>query len=113
MPTYEYECSRCESRFEIFQSMTDDPLTRCERCGQEGGVRRLIGAGAGLIFKGSGFYITDYKRNGSQGSESGEKKGETAKAGSDAGKGEKSATTESVSKSDGAKSASSGAGKSD
>ncbi len=61
MPTYDYECSDCGDQFEFFQSMTADPLTRCELCGAEGGVRRLIGAGAGLIFKGSGFYITDYK----------------------------------------------------
>jgi putative FmdB family regulatory protein len=59
MPTYEYECTKCGHRFELFQKMTDAPRKRCPRC--RGAVRRLIGAGAGLIFKGSGFYITDYR----------------------------------------------------
>ena len=59
MPTYEYECLENGHRFEEFQSMTDEPLTSCPQCG--GGVRRLIGTGAGIIFKGSGFYQTDYR----------------------------------------------------
>lgn len=63
MPTYEYECSQCGRTFEYFQSMKDDPIKDCilEDCKGKGTVKRLIGAGAGLIFKGSGFYITDYK----------------------------------------------------
>jgi len=60
MPTYEYECDKCLHKFETFQSMTDKPLKKCPECG--GKVRRLIGKGAGLIFKGSGFYATDYKK---------------------------------------------------
>lgn len=59
MPTYDYECTVCGHRFEAFQSMSDKPLTKCPEC--RGKVKRLIGAGAGLIFKGSGFYITDYR----------------------------------------------------
>lgn len=59
MPTYEYKCEQCGDRFEIVQSMTADRLTVCQKCG--GKLRRLIGAGAGIIFKGSGFYCTDYK----------------------------------------------------
>jgi len=59
MPTYEYECQRCAHAFEAFQSMTDKPLRICPECG--GRVRRLISAGAGVIFKGSGFYATDYR----------------------------------------------------
>jgi putative FmdB family regulatory protein len=59
MPTYEYECKKCGHRFEEFQSMTADPLSTCPECG--GPVKRLIGAGAGLLFKGSGFYLTDYR----------------------------------------------------
>ncbi len=59
MPTYEYECQRCGIRFELFQNMTDKPRRRCPEC--RGGVRRLLGAGAGLLFKGSGFYATDYR----------------------------------------------------
>ena len=62
MPTYEYECQKCGHRFEEFQSMKDAPLTKCPVC--KGKVKRLIGAGAGLIFKGSGFYITDYRSTG-------------------------------------------------
>ena len=57
MPTYEYRCKCCEHEFELFQSMTDEPLNICPECGGE--VERLIGTGGGLIFKGSGFYITD------------------------------------------------------
>ena len=60
MPTYEYECEKCGKHFEKFQNMSDEPLKHCPECG--GTVRRLIGAGAGIIFKGSGFYETDYKR---------------------------------------------------
>lgn len=58
MPTYEYECLDCGDTFEKFQSITARPVRRCPVC-KDGKVRRLIGAGAGLIFKGSGFYITD------------------------------------------------------
>ena len=67
MPTYEYLCTKCGHHFEIFQSIADKPLTVCpkEKCPQKrwgrGRVKKLIGAGAGLLFKGSGFYITDYR----------------------------------------------------
>ena len=67
MPTYEYQCTKCGSKFELFQSMKDAPLTTCtkEVCHRKpwgrGRVKRLLGTGAGLIFKGSGFYITDYR----------------------------------------------------
>ena len=64
MPTYEYACSKCEKTFEVFQSMKDKPLTRCPDPGCKGKVKRLLGTGAGLIFKGSGFYITDYRSEG-------------------------------------------------
>ncbi len=60
MPTYEYECSGCGHSFEAFQKMSDKHLDKCPRCGQK--VRRLIGSGAGIIFKGSGFYATDYRK---------------------------------------------------
>lgn len=59
MPTYEYKCKKCGLTFDVFQSMTDEPVKTCPTC--KGDVERLIGAGAGLIFKGSGFYITDYR----------------------------------------------------
>lgn len=59
MPTYEYKCLKCGNSFELFQSMSDEPVKVCPECGGE--VKRLIGPGAGPIFKGSGFYQTDYK----------------------------------------------------
>ncbi|MCL2043369.1 MAG: zinc ribbon domain-containing protein [Treponema sp.] len=57
MPTYGYECDNCSHNFEIFQAMSDDPLKKCPQCGKK--IRRLISGGAGVIFKGSGFYVTD------------------------------------------------------
>ena len=62
MPTYDYKCLECDTKFELFQSMTEDPIQECPDC--SGKVKRLIGAGAALIFKGSGFYITDYRDDG-------------------------------------------------
>lgn len=59
MPTYEYECKKCGNRFELFQSIKDAPRKRCSVC--RGSLQRLISGGAGLLFKGSGFYITDYR----------------------------------------------------
>lgn len=59
MPTYDYKCLSCNDRFELFQSMTAEPIKVCPKCSGE--VKRLIGAGAGPIFKGTGFYQTDYK----------------------------------------------------
>lgn len=60
MPTYEYKCEACGHTFEKFQSITAAPIKKCPECGKSK-VRRLIGTGAGLLFKGSGFYITDYR----------------------------------------------------
>lgn len=65
MPTYEYECKFCGHELELFQNMTADPLKKCTECGKNT-LKRKIGAGAGIIFKGSGFYETDYKRNNSE-----------------------------------------------
>jgi putative FmdB family regulatory protein len=62
MPTYEYECKSCAYTFEVFQSMSDKPVTQCPQCGR--GVRRLIHGGTGVIFKGSGFYVTDKNKGG-------------------------------------------------
>ena len=70
MPTYEYECAKCKKGFEMFQSMKDDSLKVCpkDKCRMKtwgkGPVKRKVGAGAGFIFKGSGFYITDYRSEG-------------------------------------------------
>lgn len=94
MPTYEYECAKCHKDFEIFQSMKDDSFTTCpkERCRMKswgkGRVKRKLGVGAGFIFKGSGFYITDYR---SEGYKSGAKSESTAK--SDAAKPAESSST--------------------
>ncbi len=69
MPTYEYSCEKCGKNFDVFQSMRDETFIECpkEHCQQKrwghGRVKRLLGTGAGLIFKGSGFYITDYRSN--------------------------------------------------
>ncbi|MGD9896876.1 MAG: FmdB family zinc ribbon protein [Candidatus Methylacidiphilaceae bacterium] len=64
MPTYEYECTRCEAVIEVFQRISDPPLQVCpkEVCG--GRLKRRISGGAGLLFRGSGFYITDYRSEG-------------------------------------------------
>lgn len=61
MPTYDYKCQECNYTFELFQPMTAEPVKHCPKC--NGTVKRLIGTGAGPIFKGSGFYQTDYKNN--------------------------------------------------
>jgi putative FmdB family regulatory protein len=68
MPTYEYECTKCQHHFDEFQKITDKPLTKCPACG--GKLRRLISGGSGLIFKGSGFYATDYRKTNSVSHES-------------------------------------------
>ena|SRR6266545_788944 len=89
MPTYEYHCQKCDQNFEMFQSMRDKPVATCpkELCRLpkwgHGKVKRLLGTGAGIIFKGSGFYITDYRSKAYQ---------EAAKKESPTTAGEKSAT---------------------
>jgi putative FmdB family regulatory protein len=90
MPTYDYECDGCQHTFELFQSINDPVKRKCPACGKQK-LRRLFGAGAAVVFKGSGFYQTDYR------SESYKKR---AKAESDSGSGGKDASA----KSDGGKS---------
>lgn len=70
MPTYEYQCQKCGHRFSEFQKITDPPVRNCPKCGRKNCVEQVISGGAGLIFKGSGFYITDYKKK-SSGTDSG------------------------------------------
>jgi putative FmdB family regulatory protein len=70
MPTYDYSCAACGHRFERFESINDDAAKPCPKCGKKK-AKRMLGTGAGLIFKGSGFYTTDYKK--SSGGDSGEK----------------------------------------
>ncbi|NOY78441.1 MAG: zinc ribbon domain-containing protein [Calditrichaeota bacterium] len=69
MPTYEYKCESCDYMFEEFQSIHDEPIKVCPKCG--GPVRKLISSSYGVIFKGSGFYITDYKHKNSSPSSNG------------------------------------------
>jgi putative FmdB family regulatory protein len=60
MPTYDYVCEACDHQFELFQQMKDDAKKQCPECGKKK-LRRLIGPGAAIVFKGSGFYATDYR----------------------------------------------------
>ncbi len=68
MPTYEYVCLECGFHFEEFHSIAEEPISHCPKC--DGTVKRLINGGIGLIFKGNGFYLTDYKNKSSSGSQS-------------------------------------------
>jgi putative FmdB family regulatory protein len=61
MPTYDYVCAKCGHEMEVFQSMKEAPLKKCPAC-KKPALKRRVGGGAGLIFKGSGFYLTDYKK---------------------------------------------------
>src|SRR5438552_5522755 len=109
MPTYEYQCEKCKKTFEFFQSMKDPALTVCpkEACRQKtwgkGKVVRQLGTGAGLIFKGSGFYITDYRSEGYKAaakSDANSAKASTSSSGSESssggGGGEKKAESKSA-----------------
>lgn len=62
MPTYDYVCDACHEKMEVFQKMSDPKLDTCPRCGKKK-LRRLLGAGAGIVFKGTGYYCTDFKGN--------------------------------------------------
>ena len=81
MPTYNYYCSDCDTHFSYFQKMSESPISSCENCG--GKVKRLITGGTGLIFKGSGFYLTDYKngkKSTDNNSQSAQKENENSKS---------------------------------
>lgn len=99
MPTYEYVCSKCGHEFEKFQPIADKALSRCpeDLCHQKkwgrGAVKRKIGGGAGLIFKGSGFYITDYRSEGYK--QSAKKESEAGKPAAAATESKPAAKTES------------------
>jgi len=94
MPTYDYECSKCGHRFDAFQSMSDEPLTVCPAC-KKHALRRLIGGGMGVIFKGSGFYATDSRASSKK------KKSESVSASSGSTDGGSAGATSSSSGSDG------------
>jgi putative FmdB family regulatory protein len=77
MPTYEYQCQKCGKTMEVFHGMSEEGPKRCADAKCKGKVKRLVGSGAGLIFKGSGFYITDYKNKGAAKSEAAESSAST------------------------------------
>lgn len=115
MPTYEYQCEACGRTFDYFQSMNDPRLETCQLEGCDGKVKRLLGTGAGIIFKGSGFYETDYrsesyKKGAKESSDSG-KKSEKKDSGSSSGS-SSSDSGSSTTKSSGSSSGSSSSAKS-
>jgi putative FmdB family regulatory protein len=89
MPNYDYRCQSCDHVFEVFQNMSDPKLEDCPQGSCEGPVKRLLGSGAGVIFKGSGFYQTDYRsesyKKGAQGDKAPAKKSDSSKGGSKGG----------------------------
>ncbi|MDR1373538.1 MAG: zinc ribbon domain-containing protein [Treponema sp.] len=96
MPTYEYECKSCGHTFDVCQNMRDEPVKICPQCGRE--VRRLINGGTGIIFKGSGFYVTD-KAKGTAAKPGGKAEAEKPAANPSPGSSEKSAEPASAGKS--------------
>jgi len=108
MPTYEYQCTACEHSFDELQSFSDPPLSKCPKCGKKK-LRRLFGTGAALLFKGSGFYQTDYRSDSYKAGE--KKESDATKPAAESGKATKAAapgatentSSTKASKSDGAK----------
>lgn len=119
MPTYDYKCEKCGHQFEVFQSMKDDRLTDCPLDECDGSVKRLIGTGAGIIFKGSGFYETDYRSDSykkaakadtsTSSSSGGGEKSSSSSSKSDSGSGSSSGGSSSSGESSGGSSGSSSA----
>ena len=99
MPTYEYECKKCSFQFEEFQSITAAPLKTCRKKGCRGRVRRLISSGGGLLFKGSGFYETDYRSDSYQKGAKAESTSDSGSSDSKDSKGSKPETSKSKDKS--------------
>ncbi len=79
MPTYNYLCNQCGHRFDAFQAISADAITDCPNCNGVGTVQRLITGGAGIVFKGTGFYVTDYRKDSGKSSDGG---GSTSSSGS-------------------------------
>lgn|SRR5690606_34538820 len=94
MPTYDYQCPKCDHTWEMFQPITAKPVKKCPECGKQS-ARRVIGPGAGIIFKGSGFYQTDYRSESyKKGAEAAKKATETTSSSSN-GESKPAAKTES------------------
>ncbi len=83
MPTYDYVCNSCSHSFEKFQKMTEEPIRVCPNCGQEQ-VQKVIGAGSGILFKGNGFYLTDYRSESYKKAAQGEGSAASVKSGAEA-----------------------------
>jgi putative FmdB family regulatory protein len=98
MPTYDYRCSKCDHVWELFQSITAKPVKKCPECGKPS-AKRVIGAGAGIIFRGSGFYQTDYRSESYKKAAAAEGKSTDAAGGSESRSGSSSGTSDSPAKS--------------
>lgn len=98
MPTYDYECDACGHTYELFQRITEDPVKKCPEC-KKNKARRLFGTGAAIVFKGSGFYETDYRSDSYKKGEKAEKKSTESKSDTKS-KSDKSSKTESKSSAD-------------
>ena len=106
MPTYDYECTKCGHTLDAFHSMSDDALVKCPSCSKNG-LKRLIGGGLGVIFKGSGFYVTDSRSGGNGRGGSSKSESESTPSKSSSGDSSSSDSTSKSSKPDAAKSSSS------
>ncbi|MGB1656561.1 MAG: FmdB family zinc ribbon protein [Longimicrobiales bacterium] len=104
MPTYDYQCQKGH-RFEVFQRMSDEPVAECPECGEA--ARRMISGGAGFLFKGDGFYITDYRSDEYKKKASAEKPGSDSSSSSGSSSSNSSSSTSSDSSSSGSGSSSS------
>jgi putative FmdB family regulatory protein len=100
MPTYDYQCEKCGKTFEVFHGMSETPKVKCTKRGCAGTARKLIGAGSGLIFKGSGFYITDYKNAKNGNGKGSEAKAESTSESKTESKGESKGESKAASKSE-------------
>ncbi|HNR33698.1 MAG TPA: zinc ribbon domain-containing protein [Candidatus Hydrogenedentes bacterium] len=100
MPTYSYQCKKCGHVQDLFHAINANPRVKCEACG--GACKRLLGTGAGIIFKGSGFYQTDYKKDGKKAASPAEGKGETKSEAKSESKAETKTETKPAAKASGA-----------